>query len=91
MAMDQSYELDASPPGGGLWVSIRSRQQGRLLFEATLALRRRELTRRAMTRVLVHYPPSVPLTLARIYANALRLRLRGVPLHRHPVRGQASA
>ena len=85
------HELDASPPGGALWVSIRSRQQGRLLFEATLALRRRELTRRAMTRVLVHYPPSAPLTLARIYANALRLRLRGVPLHRHPVRGQASA
>jgi hypothetical protein len=90
MAMDQSYELDASPPGGALWVSIRSRQQGRLLFEATLALRRRELTRRAMTRVLVHYPPSAPLTLARIYANALRLRLRGVPVHRHPVRGQES-
>ena len=30
-------------------------------------------------------------SLARIYANALRLRLRGVPSHRHPVRGQASA
>jgi DUF1365 family protein len=91
MAMDQSYELEASRPDGALWVSIRSRQQGRLLFEATLALRRRELTRRAMTRVLVDYPPSAPLTLARIYLNALRLRLRGVPLHRHPVRGRASA
>jgi uncharacterized protein len=90
MAMDQIYELEASPPGSALSVSIRSRQRGRQVFEATLALRRRELTRRAMTRVLVGYPPSAPLTLARIYVNALRLRARGVPLHRHPLHGQAS-
>jgi DUF1365 family protein len=86
MAMEQTYELEASSPGTALTVSIRSEQDEDPIFEATLALRRRELTRRAMTRALVRYPPSAPLTLTRIYANALRLRLRGLPSHSHPAR-----
>jgi DUF1365 family protein len=49
-----------------------------------MALRRSEVTRTRMLRLLLRYPPMTLATLARIYANALRLRLRGAPVHPHP-------
>lgn len=82
--MDQVYELGVGEPGSSLAISICNRQQGRTVFEATLALRRRELTRAEMTRVMLSYPPSTLAALARIYWNGLRLRLKGVPHHPHP-------
>ena len=82
--MDQSYELSVSAPGERIAISITNRERGRAVFEARLALERRELTRAAMTRVLLRYPPAVPAALARIYWNGLKLRLKGVPHHPKP-------
>jgi DUF1365 family protein len=82
--MDRVYELEASDPGEALTVSIASCEGGRRAFEAVLALRRTELSRAAMTRVTLRYPPSTVATLARIYAQAARLRLRGAPRFNRP-------
>ena len=81
--MDQTYELSVSEPGDSLAVSIRT-GRGRTVFGASLALRRRDLSRRRAARVLTAYPPATIASLARIYAHGLRLRLKGAPHHPKP-------
>ncbi len=53
-------------------------------FDATLSLRRRELSRGLMARMLLRYPAMSLQVVARIYAQALRLRLRGAERFPHP-------
>jgi uncharacterized protein len=77
MGMEQTYRLRAAPPGETLSVHIEARQDGRLVFDATLALRRRPFSRRALAGASLR-------TLALIYAHALLLRAKGVPVHPHP-------
>jgi DUF1365 family protein len=86
MAMDQRYEWHATEPGEELRIGFRSVEGGEPVFDASLALRRREMSRRSMTRMLLAYPPMTIATLARIYAQALRLRIKGAPWFPHPAR-----
>lgn len=79
MSMEQRYTWRATVPGPTLSVHIENDQAGERAFDATLGLRRVPLTRRALTRVT----PPVGV-LARIYAHALVLKLKGVPVHAHP-------
>jgi uncharacterized protein len=89
--MDQRYEISLTEPGERLGVAIRSFEGDREVFAASMALRRFELTRARMTGLLLRYPPMTLATLARIYSNALRLRLRGAPYHAPPIRAAQSA
>jgi DUF1365 family protein len=54
------------------------------VFDATLSLRRRELTRASMTGITARYPFATVRVLALIYAHALGLKLAGAPVHPHP-------
>lgn len=87
MPMDQTYRWRLAEPGEDLAVSITSEQQGDVVFAAGLALRRRELSRSEMTRAMLTYPPAAASTLARIYWNALKLKLKGAPYHPRPAPG----
>jgi hypothetical protein len=89
MGMDQRYEWRVSVPGETLSVHIASSRKGDLAFDATLSLHRRELTNATLTRMSARYPASAPRMLALIYFQALRLKLRGVPVHPHPKEGLA--
>jgi hypothetical protein len=82
--MEQRYEISVTAPAERLGVAIRSVEGGREVFTATMALRRFELTRARMVRLLLAYPPMTLATLARIYWNAARLRARGASYHPHP-------
>jgi DUF1365 family protein len=82
--MEQRYEISVSDPGEELRVVIRNLEAGSEVFTATMALRRRELTRARMGGLLLRYPPSTIATLARIYANAAKLRLKGARFYPHP-------
>jgi DUF1365 family protein len=84
MPMEQTYEWSSGEPGDRLRVRLANRERGELVFEASLALRRRELTRAAMTTVPVAHPPQVVAAITRIYGNAARLKLKGAPFHPHP-------
>jgi uncharacterized protein len=98
MGMDQTYSFRASEPGESLAVHIESRPretaekhpQGALLrsrqktFDATLNLRRRELSRRTLAGLLARYPAMSLQVVAKIYAQALRLKLKGARYHPHP-------
>jgi uncharacterized protein len=64
---------------------LRSRQSGGpKTFDATLNLRRRELSRRTLATLLARYPAMSLQTVAKIYAQSLRLKLKGARYHPHP-------
>ncbi|HEX5989106.1 MAG TPA: DUF1365 domain-containing protein [Solirubrobacterales bacterium] len=86
MGMDQTYAFRATEPGDRLVAHIESRPRsgdGRT-FDATLSLRRRELSRGTLTRLLARYPAMSLQTVAKIYAQSLRLKLKGARYHPHP-------
>ena len=89
MAMDHRYSVRAGVPGERLALHIESSRGGAAAFDATLALRRRELTRGAAARLAIRYPFANLRVLALIYGHAVGLKLAGAPIHRHPARGSA--
>jgi uncharacterized protein len=91
MGMDHSYDWRLTEPGQRLAVHIQSLDlDGRSVFDATLALRRREMTTRSLAAALARYPFLTMRIVARIYTHALRLRLRGASYFPHPNRRAAS-
>jgi uncharacterized protein len=84
MGMDHRYDVRASTPGRTLSVHIGSSRAGTTVFDATLSLRRRELTRASMARTTARYPFATVRVLALIYAHALGLMLAKTPVHPHP-------
>jgi DUF1365 family protein len=93
MGMEHVYEWRLTEPAERLAVHIEShRPSGESVFDATLALRRRELSGRTMARALARYPFLTLRILARIYGHALRLRMKGARYFPHPATdGPASA
>jgi uncharacterized protein len=87
MGMDQTYAFRATEPGDRLAVHIESRpregERGKS-FDATLSLRRRELSPPLMSRLLVRYPAMSLQVVAKIYAQSLRLKLKGARYFPHP-------
>jgi uncharacterized protein len=92
MGMDQTYAFRATEPGARLSVHIESRpNQGSATsrgegksFDATLSLRRRELSPRLMAGLLARYPGMSLQVVAKIYAQSLRLKLKGARYFPHP-------
>lgn len=73
-------------PSERLWVHIQNRMQGERLFDATLSLEREEIDSRNLARVLTFYPLMTARVTAAIHWQALRLWLKGVPVHNHPAK-----
>jgi uncharacterized protein len=86
MGMEHTYAWRLSAPGETLSVQIDSTHagSGERVFDATLALRRRELSSSQLRRVLVRYPLLTLRLTTRIYTHALRLRMRGATWHSRP-------
>ena len=99
MGMDQTYSFRASEPGESIAVHIESRPRETAekrrtdvfprsrrtpTFDATLNLRRRELSRSTLARMLARYPAMSLQVVAKIYAQSLRLKLKGAKYHPHP-------
>jgi DUF1365 family protein len=80
MGMDHRYDWRVADPGETLSVHIESVAGTGRAFDATLSLRRLELTRRNLTRCA----GTTVRTVALIYAHALKLKLKGVRVHPHP-------
>ncbi len=84
MGMEQSYLWRATTPGERTQVHIESRRGAALTFDATLSLERRELDSANARRMLARYPAMTAQIVARIYWQALRLRLKGAPWFGRP-------
>jgi len=86
MGMDQTYRFRAGEPGERLSVHIESRpsdREGRC-FDATLNLRRHELSQSRLAWMLARYPAMSLQVVAKIYAQSLRLKLKGARYFPHP-------
>ncbi|MFI5028510.1 MAG: DUF1365 domain-containing protein [Solirubrobacterales bacterium] len=86
MGMEQRYAFRATEPGATLSVHIESRplKGGAKAFDATLSLRRRELSARRLAATLARYPAMSAQVVAKIYLQTLRLRLKGARYFPHP-------
>jgi DUF1365 family protein len=87
MGMDQTYLLDATAPAEGLRLTLRTEEDGAVVFTADLDLARRPADRTGLGHVLWRYPLMTLRVSLAIHVQALRLWRKGVPFHRHPRRG----
>jgi uncharacterized protein len=86
MGMDQTYSFRATEPGEKLIVNVESSAKGEeaKVFDATLSMHRRELSAPLLTKMLARYPAMSLQVVARIYLQALRLKLKGARCFPHP-------
>lgn len=86
MAMAHAYAWRCSEPGAQLRVhmDVLDPQPAARRFDATLVLQRREFSGANLARALLRYPAMTLQIVAKIHWQALRLWLRGNPVHDHP-------
>jgi DUF1365 family protein len=84
MSMDMEYEWTTTVPGSRLVVNIENFESDTRLFDATLVLRRREISGRELARTLLRFPFMTVRVVLWIYWEAFRLWLKKTPFHPHP-------
>lgn len=80
---DTRYHMRFLLEGPHIRVHIESWRDERKLFEAGLAVERQPLTAKALRRHVVAFPWTTLSTLSAIYWQALRLLIKGAPIHDH--------
>jgi len=87
--MDHDYSWRFSEPIGSLTVHMESRDPNGKLFDASLSLRRTEITGGSLASVLAGYPLMTVRVVAAIYWQALRLWIKRTPFFTHPTKRTA--
>ena len=82
--MQQDYTWRFTTPRRTLVVHMDNWQDGRHLFDATLVLRRREISAAVLARVLVQYPLITTKVIGAIHWQALKLGIKRCPFYPHP-------
>jgi DUF1365 family protein len=85
LPMDMRLTWRFSTPGKLLTAQVENYDQdSERVFDATLALKRRELTTFTLARVLLQYPLITAKVWSAIYWQAARLKWKGNPFYPHP-------
>ncbi|SNY50721.1 hypothetical protein SAMN06297280_1655 [Arsukibacterium tuosuense] len=82
--IDMQYRWQIPEPANELYCSITNLKQQQAVFSAWIKLKRFELSKANRQRILIRHPWQNVQVMWRIYWQALKLYLKGVPLHQHP-------
>jgi DUF1365 family protein len=84
MPMDLRHDWCFGAPGNGLHVHMENVSAGGVVFDATLNLRRREISAGSLAAALLRFPLSSLRVTTLIYWQALKLLLKRAPFFVHP-------
>jgi uncharacterized protein len=90
MDMDMQYDWHLAEPGAQLSVAIVNSRGGERLFDVSLVLTRRELSRWSMIRSLARHPWMTGRVTQAIYWQAFRLWRKKCPYYPHPTSAEES-
>lgn len=82
--IEMQYRWQIPAPAQELFCSITNYKDQQAVFSAWFRLKRFSLTRANRRRILIRHPWQNVQVMWRIYWQALKLYLKGVPLHQHP-------
>lgn len=84
MQMDVDYRWRLSNPGKNLTVFMQNSRNGDKIFDASLNLKRTEISAGSLARILAFRPLMTVKIILSIHWQALRLYFKGAPVHDHP-------
>jgi uncharacterized protein len=82
--MAMRYNWRSNTPDRRLVLNMENTADGDKVFDATLSLAARPMTAANLNKLLFRYPFMTAKVALAIYWQALRLFLKGVPVHSHP-------
>ena len=88
MQMDVDYDWRFNTPGEQLTTHMENARKGRKIFDATMVLQRKEISAGSLAGVLIRFPLMTLKIIAAIHWQALKLWLKGAPVHDHPAKNQ---
>jgi len=83
MPMDMQYDWRFSMPGESLSVHMENHQHGQKVFDATLKLKKRQITGKNLAMALIQFPMITMKIVIAIYYQALLLWLKKIPFVNH--------
>lgn len=86
MGMQMTYDWLLTEPGDDLVVRINNRSGDNKLFGAMLSLKRKDITGVSLAGILARYPFMTLRVMVGIHWQAIRLWLKGCPVHSHPAK-----
>ena len=91
MDMDMKYDWRFTEPASRLVVHMENHTMEGKLFDATLVMRRQEITSSSLSLALARYPVMTAQVIAGIYWQAMRLYLKRIPFYAHPAKREVRA
>ena len=91
MPMEVDYDWSFNVPSDRMNVYMANSSNGKRFFDASMRMRRAEITGTSLARVLVTFPLMTMKIVAAIYWQAFRLWLKRCPLYVHPDKKNAMA
>jgi DUF1365 family protein len=87
MGMDQSYDWVMRGPSDRVSIHMTNIEAGQPLFDATLTLKRREISGGTLASALARWPFMTLKVVGAIHWQALKLWAKDVPVYTHPAPG----
>lgn len=84
MNLDMEYQWKITTPNQNLSLQIENIRKSKKLFEACISMRKIEINRSNLTKVLLNFPLMTLKVTSAIHFEALRLWLKGINYVPHP-------